>query len=81
MRCGGCNKKLSRVKRWYFKWMTKRTIYVVQVVTDEGEEVERFPVCGRCGHLWYYLAEIHEKYGLKGTVTVLDKLMDDDKDK
>ena len=67
-----CGQKLSRVKRFYITYFTKRVVYVVAVVSEDGEEIiESFPVCTRCGLFYQAMSEMYEKYGLK---TIMERL-------
>ncbi len=65
MKCE-CGKKLSRIKRFYITYFTKRVVYTVAVVSEDGESIiETFPVCTRCGMFYESLSEMYKKYGLK----------------
>lgn len=73
MKCK-CGKKLNRVSRWYTKWFTKNVVYVIAVVSEDGERIiEKYPVCTRCGLLYAYLADMHKKYGLKAMMEISDE--------
>jgi len=73
MKCE-CGKRLSRVKRFYFSFFTKRIVYKVAVVSEDGENIiETFPVCTRCGVFYEAMSKMYEQYGLKAVKEILNE--------
>ena len=72
MKCGSCGRKISTVRRAYRRYLTKKDVFTVEVISDEtGEIVTRFPVCDECAELYLVAQMLVKEYDVKTALDIL----------